>query len=60
VQLSTPKQKTAAALKVADRALVMERSRIALSGDSRELLGNVRLQQAYLGRVRGAQPAASL
>lgn len=52
-------QNTAAALKVADRALIMERGRIVLSGDSRELLGNERVQQAYLGRVRGAQPAAA-
>lgn len=53
-------QNTAAALKVADRAVVMERGRIVLSGDSGEILGNTRVQQAYLGRARVAQPAVAL
>lgn len=53
-------QNTAAALKAADRALVMERGRIVLCGGSAEIMGNARVQQAYLGRVRAAQPAAAL
>lgn len=53
-------QNTAAALKVADRALVMERGGIVLSGCSREMMGDPRVQQAYLGRTRVAQPAAAL
>ncbi|MFX4262348.1 ABC transporter ATP-binding protein [Pelotomaculum propionicicum] len=53
-------QNTAAALKVADRALVMERGSIVLSGCSREMMGDSRVQQAYLGRTRAVQPAAAL
>lgn len=53
-------QNTAAALKVTDRALVMERGRIVLSGCSDEMISNARVQQAYLGRVRAARPAAAL
>jgi branched-chain amino acid transport system ATP-binding protein len=53
-------QNTAAALKVADRALVMERGSIVLSGCSREIMGDNRVQQAYLGRTRVVQPAAAL
>lgn len=45
-------QNTAAALKVADRALVMERGRVVLSGGARDMLGNTRVQDAYLGRAR--------
>lgn len=50
-------QNTAAALKVADRALIMERGKIVLSGDSEELMGNSRVQQAFLGRARTQKPA---
>lgn len=53
-------QNTAAALKVADRALVMERGSIVLSGCSREIMGDNRVQQAYLGRTRAVQPVAAL
>jgi len=53
-------QNTAAALKVADRALVMERGRIVLSGDSGEMMGDDRVRQAYLGRTRTVQPAVAL
>jgi branched-chain amino acid transport system ATP-binding protein len=53
-------QNTAAALKVADRALVMERGSIVLSGCSQEIMGDSRVQQAYLGRTRVVQPAAAL
>lgn len=53
-------QNTAAALKVADRALVMERGSIVLSGCSREIMGDTRVQQAYLGRTRAVQPVAAL
>lgn len=45
-------QNTRAALKVADRALVMERGSITLSGSSAELMSNSKVQQAYLGRAR--------
>mgnify|MGYP005847428305 CR=1 FL=1 len=53
-------QNTATALKTADRALVLERGRLVLSGDPLELMGNTRIQQAYLGRHRPAQPAVVL
>jgi len=39
-----------AALKIADRGYVMERGRITLEGTARELLGDDRLRQAYLGK----------
>lgn len=53
-------QNTAAALKVADRALVMERGSIVMSGMPRDMMGNSRVQQACLGRTRAVQPAAAL
>jgi branched-chain amino acid transport system ATP-binding protein len=42
-------QNARAALAVADRAYVLEVGRIALAGRGAELLGNPRVQQAYLG-----------
>ena len=42
-------QNARAALAIADRAYVLEVGRIALSGPGSELLGNPRVQQAYLG-----------
>jgi branched-chain amino acid transport system ATP-binding protein len=42
-------QNARAALAIADRAYVLEVGRIALSGRGSELLGNPRVQQAYLG-----------
>lgn len=45
-------QNTRAALKVADRALVMERGAITVSGSSDELMSDTKVQQAYLGRTR--------
>lgn len=47
-------QNTVAALKVAGRALVMERGQIVLSGSAKEIMGNPGVQQAYLGRTRMA------
>jgi len=52
-------QNTKAALKVADRALVMERGRITMSGSSEDLMQDSMVQQAYLGRAR-VQPAVAL
>lgn len=52
-------QNTKAALKVADRALVMERGSITMSGSSEDLMQNSMVQQAYLGRTR-VQPAVAL
>jgi len=43
-------QDAAAALKVADRGYVMERGRVTFEGTARELLGDDRVVQAYLGR----------
>ncbi|MES1265458.1 MAG: ATP-binding cassette domain-containing protein, partial [Variovorax sp.] len=37
------------ALKIADRAYVIETGRIVLSGSGHELLGNPKVQDAYLG-----------
>ena len=42
-------QNAQAALTIADRAYVLEVGRIALSGTGRELLGDPRVRQAYLG-----------
>jgi branched-chain amino acid transport system ATP-binding protein len=39
-----------AALKIADRGYVMERGRITIEGTARELLGDDRVRQAYLGK----------
>ena len=40
-----------AALKIADRGYVMERGRITIEGSARELLGDDRVRQAYLGKT---------
>lgn len=45
-------QNAGAALKVADRAIIMERGQVVLSGSSNDLINNQRVQQAYLGRSR--------
>jgi branched-chain amino acid transport system ATP-binding protein len=42
-------QNARAALAIADRAYVLEVGRISLAGRGHELLGNPRVQQAYLG-----------
>jgi len=39
-----------AALKIADRGYVMERGRITIEGSAKELLGDDRVRQAYLGK----------
>ncbi|MFA5055999.1 MAG: ABC transporter ATP-binding protein [Dehalococcoidia bacterium] len=39
-----------AALKIADRGYVMERGSITIEGTAKELLGNDRVRQAYLGK----------
>ena len=39
-----------AALKIADRGYVMERGRITIEGTARELMGDDRVRQAYLGK----------
>jgi branched-chain amino acid transport system ATP-binding protein len=43
-------QDAAAALKIADRGYVMERGRITIEGSAKELLGDDRIRQAYLGK----------
>jgi branched-chain amino acid transport system ATP-binding protein len=40
------------ALETADRALVMQRGRVALEGPAHELAGDPRVHDVYLGRVR--------
>ncbi len=45
-------QNAAAAFKVADRALVIERGQVVISGKPSELVNNERVQHAYLGRTR--------
>lgn len=45
-------QNTQHALRIADHVLVMERGRVTLSGSSREVMSDSRVQQAYLGRAR--------
>ncbi len=59
VTIMLVEQNTRAALKVADRALVMERGTITISGSSDELMSDVKVQQAYLGRAR-VQAAVAL
>jgi branched-chain amino acid transport system ATP-binding protein len=39
-----------AALKIADRGYVMERGQITIEGTAKELIGNDRVRQAYLGK----------
>ena len=46
-------QDAAAALKIADRGYVMERGRIVIEGSARDLLGDEKVRQAYLGKTRG-------
>lgn len=43
-------QDATAALKIADRGYVMERGRISIEGTAKELLGDDRVRQAYLGK----------
>jgi branched-chain amino acid transport system ATP-binding protein len=43
-------QDASAALKIADRGYVMERGRITIEGTAKELLGNDKVRQAYLGK----------
>ena len=43
-------QNASAALKVADRAIIIERGQVSLSGNSCDLVCDERVQQAYLGR----------
>lgn len=44
-------QDATAALKIADRGYVMDRGRIAIEGTAKELLGDDRVRQAYLGKT---------
>jgi branched-chain amino acid transport system ATP-binding protein len=44
-------QDATVALKIADRGYVMERGRITIEGTARELLGDDRVRQAYLGKI---------
>jgi len=44
-------QDATAALKIADRGYVMERGRITIEGSARQLLGDDRVRQAYLGKA---------
>ncbi|MBU0515715.1 MAG: ABC transporter ATP-binding protein [Proteobacteria bacterium] len=50
-------QNAKAALKVADRAYVLETGRLALSGTAAELLDNEEVKRAFLGRRRAAKGA---
>ena len=43
-------QDATAALKIADRGYVMERGRITVEGTAKDLLGDDRVRQAYLGK----------
>jgi branched-chain amino acid transport system ATP-binding protein len=45
-------QNAAAAFKVADRAIVIERGQVVISGKPGELVNDERVQHAYLGRTR--------
>lgn len=52
-------QNARAALKVADRACVMERGRLVLEGTAEELLEDPRIRHAYLGKGYRAAAAGS-
>ncbi|MCL5289956.1 MAG: ABC transporter ATP-binding protein [Eubacteriales bacterium] len=54
-------QNAAAALKVADRAVILERGRVVLEGSPNELIRDEKVQRAYLGRDKSSpgQPAAA-
>ena len=52
-------QNARAALKVADRAYVLEMGAVALSGQARELLHDRRIIDTYLGMGRSAEAAAA-
>jgi branched-chain amino acid transport system ATP-binding protein len=43
-------QDASAALKIADRGYVMERGRITIEGSAKDLLGDDKVRQAYLGK----------
>lgn len=45
-------EQDAGALRVANRGYVMEQGRIVVEGEARELLGDEKVRQAYLGRTR--------
>jgi branched-chain amino acid transport system ATP-binding protein len=45
-------QNAAAAFRVADRAIVIERGQVVISGKPSELVNDERVQHAYLGRTR--------
>ena len=44
-------QDATAALKIADRGYVMDRGRITIEGTAKELLGDDKVRQAYLGKT---------
>jgi branched-chain amino acid transport system ATP-binding protein len=44
-------QDATAALKIADRGYVMDRGRITIEGSAKELLGDDKVRQAYLGKA---------
>jgi branched-chain amino acid transport system ATP-binding protein len=49
VTILVVEQDTARTLAIADHAYVMENGRIALEGAGRDLLGNAKVREAYLG-----------
>ena len=53
-------QNASAALKVADRAIIVERGQVVLSGSPNELANNQRVQQAYLGRAKTSSAGAAM
>jgi branched-chain amino acid transport system ATP-binding protein len=53
-------QNARAALEISDRGYVLETGHIVLSGTAQELMANESVQQAYLGRVPGANPRHTL
>jgi branched-chain amino acid transport system ATP-binding protein len=51
-------QNASLALQVAHRGYVLQTGRVVLSGDARDLLGDRRIRDAYLGGALAAQTAA--
>jgi branched-chain amino acid transport system ATP-binding protein len=50
VSILLVEQNARMALKIADRAIVLDRGRVTISGTSRQLLDDPQVQHAFLGR----------
>jgi branched-chain amino acid transport system ATP-binding protein len=58
VSILLVEQNARMAMKIADRAYVLERGEVALSGTAHELANNPEVQRAFLGRSHASAPSA--